>query len=97
MRAGADHKTRPETDLIDRRQRLAATLLFSAFDLPAPADIAARQLVAAARLCPGVTMDEIPSLGPGSRRNCLVAARDLIDEIVDDLDSDQTRADFIHT
>lgn len=78
---------------IDRRQRLAATLLLAAFDLPAPAGAAARQLIVAAKACPGVKIDELPNLGPGSRRACLATARELIDEMIDEIDRDPARAD----
>lgn len=72
-------------DLIDRRQRLAACMLLSAMDLPAPAGDAARQLIEAADVCPGVTIGDLPPLGPGSRRLFLQRASDLIDEMLAEL------------
>ena len=73
-------RTRP--DLLDRRARLAATHLLMAFDLPAPAGAAAAQMIEAAKVCPGVTMDEVPLMGGGQRRACLERARDLIGEML---------------
>lgn len=67
---------------LDRRQRLAACLMLSAVDLPAPAGEVAQLLCAAAKVCPGVTMNELPSMGHDSRRRFLERARDLIDEVL---------------
>lgn len=66
-------------DLLDRRQRLAAALSLAAIDLPANAVDAARQLMQAASVCPGVTMDEIPT---NSRREALTKARDILNELI---------------
>ena len=71
----------PELD-IDRRQKLAACLLLSAVDLPMRADAAACHLLEAARVCPGVKLHELPDLGPGSRREYLLRAAALIDEML---------------
>ena len=81
---------------LDRRQQLAAAQLLMAFDLPAPMAAASRQMIEAARVCPGLTMGELPNLGPGSRRACLAAARDLIDELIDEIDNDPDRSDPVH-
>ncbi|MGQ3018759.1 hypothetical protein [Phenylobacterium sp.] len=66
-------------DLLDRRQRLAAALCLAAIDLPANAVAAGRQLMQAASVCPGVTMDEIPT---NSRREALTKARDILNELI---------------
>jgi hypothetical protein len=67
---------------IDRRQKLAACLLLAAIDPPVPAAVAAYQLIEAARVCPGVTLDELPGLWPGSRRDFLARAGALIEEML---------------
>lgn len=69
-------------DLIDRRQRKAACLLLMAFNLPAEARAAARQMQQAARVCPGIKMDEIGSMGSSSRLENLHRARILIEELL---------------
>ncbi len=76
---------RRQPDLLDRRARLAATNLLMAFDLPAPADQASRQMITAAKCCPGVTMDEIAPLGRNQRLACLHKARLLIEEMLAEL------------
>lgn len=67
---------------IDRRQRLAATILLLGFDLPQEARATCEQMLEAASITPGVTMDELFNLGDQTRRNALEAARDLIDEML---------------
>lgn len=75
---------------IDRRQRLVATLMFSAIDLPQPAGEMAQQLIIAAKMTPGVTMDEVPTMDSRGRRRCLVRARDLINEMLEEIDTPAT-------
>ncbi|MDR3513761.1 MAG: hypothetical protein P4L73_19160 [Caulobacteraceae bacterium] len=70
-------RTRP--DLLDRRQRLAAALLLSAIDLPQEMAAVARLWREAARVCPGVNVGEMRL---GDCRGALVAARDLIDQLL---------------
>jgi hypothetical protein len=66
-------------DLLDRRQREAAALLLSAIDLPANLTAWALQIKQAARVCPGVTINQVQI---GNRRGCLIQARGLIDEML---------------
>lgn len=72
---------------IDRRQRLIATLALSAIDLPQPAREMANQLIAAAKITPGVTMDEVPTMDGRGRRRCLMRIRDLVDEMLEEIDA----------
>lgn len=67
-------------DPLDRRQRLAATILMSAVDLPQPLPEFAKLTLAAARLTPGCKVCEA-MLGAG-RRAALERARGLIDEML---------------
>lgn len=72
-------------DLLDIRQRMAATCLLSAFDLPAPLHTAAKQWGEAAAVCPGVALSDIQAgLGEGQRLILLRRAQHLIDELVRD-------------
>lgn len=64
---------------LDRRNRLAAAILMIGVDLPQPAGAWAQAGMAAARLCPGVTVAEM-GLGNQTRRQALERARELIDE-----------------
>lgn len=73
---------------IDRRQRVAAAQLLCAFTLPAPAERVAAQIIDASACCPGLTMGEI-SLG--NRQTALVLARQLIDELLQEIE--QKRAE----
>lgn len=70
---------------IDRRQRLAATMLLMGFDLPAPAHHAARQMQTAARITPGCTMDEFPGMFGSARKAMLQAAAGLIADMLAEL------------
>lgn len=65
---------------IDRRQRLAASMLLMAFDLPAPMHPVSAQITAAAKITPGCTLDEFPALQ--SRRTMLEAAHRLTGELL---------------
>jgi hypothetical protein len=67
-------------DLIHPDQRLAACILLSAFDLPAEAALAARTMIAAAKVYPGVTIDKVVL---GDRRAALLRARALIDDLIE--------------
>lgn len=69
-------------DPLDRRQRLAATILMSAVDLPQPASDFARLTIAAAKLTPGCDVKEA-MFGAG-RRRMLERARALINEMLAD-------------
>jgi hypothetical protein len=72
-------------DLVDRRQRLAACILLSAIDLPANATDAAKTFMAAARVCPGVTVGEAHL---GHRRDGLERAAALIAELLAEMPAD---------
>lgn len=67
---------------LDRRQRLAAAMLIMAFDLPQPMTEAAKTMMEAAALCPGLTTGEIGTMGKSQRLSHLNRARDLIDEMI---------------
>jgi len=66
-------------DLLDRRQRLAAAALLAAVDLPQNLTDMARVWAEAAKVCRGVTIDQ---LSLNSRRHALLKARGLIDEML---------------
>lgn len=68
------------TDLLDRRQRLAAAILLSAIDLPAPLPAYAQHALEAAKVCPGLNVAEA-AFGAG-RVAGLLKARDLVDELL---------------
>lgn len=70
---------------IDRRQRIAASMLLLGFDLPADAETVSKQMIEAAGVCPGLTMGDVAPMGQGGRRNSLRAARKLIDEMLAEL------------
>ena len=71
---------------IDRRALVAAANLMVAFDLPQPANEAAQQMLAAARLCPGLTTNEIGnmqgSMNQHNKRSVLEKAQALIAEML---------------
>lgn len=73
-------------DPLDRRQRVAAAVLLSAIDLPHPVEEVARLALAAADVCPGINVVEA-MFGQG-RKACLERARDLIEEMLAELNSD---------
>lgn len=75
---------------IDRRQRVVAALMVMGFDLPQGMTDAGIHMQAAADLCPGITADEIPMQGARNRRLCLKRARDLIDEMLEEIDTPAT-------
>jgi len=64
---------------IDPRQRIAAVNVLCAIDLPAPLDDWAKHIQEAARLAPGITMDQIQT---GTKRAGLERAREIIDELL---------------
>ena len=70
-------------DLIDRRQRVAACILLSAIDLPAPARETARAWVAAARVCPRISVEEACL---GNRRAGLERVAALVAELLAEAD-----------
>lgn len=74
--------TKPRYDPLDGRQRLAATILMAAVDLPQPAGDYAKVMIAAAKLTPGCTVEEA-MIGKG-RQRMLERARALIDEMLAD-------------
>lgn len=67
---------------LDRRQRLAACLLLMAFDLPQPMTEAARTMMEAARICPGVHTGELGGMGSHQRVPTLQRVRDMVDEMI---------------
>lgn len=75
---------------IDRRQRVVAALAVCAIDLPQPLPDFAQHMKAAAEVCPGIKADEIPMQGARNRRRCLARARDLIDEMLEEIDAPTT-------
>lgn len=66
-------------DLLDPRQRLAACLLLSAVDLPAPLPDVAKLWTAAAKVCPGVKVDQALL---GDRLAQLRRAHELVVELI---------------
>lgn len=66
-------------DLLDPRQRQAASLLLGAIDLPCECLAWAAQLAQAASVCPGVTID---AEAINSRKVALMKARRLVDELL---------------
>ena len=73
---------------IDRRQRLVTALMIMGFDLPAPLGAAGASMNEAAKVCPKLTLGEVPDMGPHSRRACLLEARRLIDEMLSEIPDD---------
>jgi len=71
---------------IDRRQRLAAAALMMGFDLPQEAMAASRSMLAAARLCPGMTTGDMVPMGSQTRRHALQMAKGLIEEMQAEID-----------
>lgn len=71
---------------IDRRAKVAAANLMVAFDLPQSASEAAQQMIKAARLCPGITTNEIGnmqgSMNLHNKRSVLEKAQALIAEML---------------
>lgn len=67
---------------IDRRQRVAATLLLMAFDLPQEMTKAARTMAEAARVCPGITTGDIGGMGNHNRLRILERARDMVEQLI---------------
>ncbi len=76
---------RDKTLGIDRRQRIAASMLLMGFDLPAEAEAASKQMIEAAEVCPGITMGDMAPMGKAGRFNALAAARALIDEMLEEI------------
>ena len=75
---------------IDRRQRVVAALMVTGFDLPQDLKGTAEQMQAATVICPDLSMDEIPMQGSRNRRLALKRARDLIDEMLEEIDAAAT-------
>jgi hypothetical protein len=73
-----------DADLVDRRQRQAAAILLSAITLPAPAHAVASLWLRAAEVCPGISAEEVCLAG--SRVGALRFARDLIDDVIAELE-----------
>lgn len=68
------------SDLLDRRQRLAAALCLMAVDLPAPAAAWAAQIKQACQVCPNLTSAHMHD----KRLDALLRARALIDEMIEE-------------
>ena len=62
---------------VERQRRLAAALVLCAVDLPQPMPAMIKLVKDAARLCPGLTTDEL-RFG----RAALLRAREIIDELL---------------
>lgn len=73
----------PKAAALDPRQQEAAALLLSAIDLPAPAYHVVRIWRRAAQVCPGITIDQALL---GDRRAQLEKARDLIDQVLSEME-----------
>lgn len=71
-------------DLLDHRQREAASILLAAVDLPQEGRKVARLWMAAARVCPGISV-EAAMLGHG-RRASLRRVRELVDQMLRELE-----------
>ena len=71
---------------IDRRQRVAAAMLLMGFDLPQDAISAARTMIEASRVCPGMTTGDMAPMGTQGRREALEAVRKLVDEMLSEID-----------
>lgn len=71
---------------IDRRQRVVAALMLAAVDLPQPATEWAELMIEASKVCPGLTVDEIPMQGQRNRRLCLKRAETLIAEMLEEIE-----------
>lgn len=71
---------------IDRRQRVVAALALCATDLPQPMGEFGQLMLEATSVCPGIKADEIPMQGARNRRLCLKRARDLLDEMIEEID-----------
>jgi len=71
---------------LDRRQRLAAALLIMGFDLPQEMAKAARTMMEAARVCPGLHTGDIGTMGGQTRRSALSRAQGIIGEMLAEMD-----------
>lgn len=70
----------------DRRQLQAAAILVMAIDLPAPMYLVGDRMKLAAEICPGISLEELgPLSGEAARLHALVKARDLINEMIEEL------------
>lgn len=67
---------------LDPRQRAAAAALLLAFDLPVDMTTAAKTMLEAADMHPGL---KVETMGRGNRRAMLEKARGMIDEMLADL------------
>lgn len=74
--------------VIDRRQRLAAAALLCGFDLPQEGRAAVSSYFEASVVCPGLTTGDIPQDRTQGRRNALIKARDLIAEMLAEIDEE---------
>lgn len=72
---------------MDEREagNFVAALMIMGFDLPAPLGAAGASMNEAAKVCPKLTLGEVPDMGPHSRRACLLEARRLIDEMLSEI------------
>ncbi len=75
-----------EAVVIDRRQRLAAAALLLAFDLPQNLRAAGKSMLEAAHICPGMTTGDLEAMGSQGKASHLRAARDLIEEMLREIE-----------
>lgn len=75
-----------DTVIIDRRQRLAAAALLLAFDLPQNLHATSKSMLEAAHVCPGMTTGDLGGMGQQGKASHLRAARDLIDEMLREME-----------
>lgn len=76
---------------IDRRQRQVAAMMISAFDLPQEMTKAAASWLVSAKLMPGSTMSDIMP-APTGRLSSMMAARDLLSTMIDEINKEQTKS-----
>jgi len=75
--------TKAALKLIDRRQQVAAANLIAAIDLPQAAHEVSKLWLHAARVAPGITLDQMPATQ--GRKAGLLHAQTLITEMLAEL------------
>jgi hypothetical protein len=85
---GARYSSKRKRDAklgIDWRQRHAAAHLLMAFDLPAEMHAASEAMIEAADVAYGLKANQVSMIEAGNRLANLEQARDLIDDLIDEL------------
>jgi hypothetical protein len=72
-----------ETVEVDRRQLHVAALMLMGFDLPQEMMASARSMIAASKIMPKATVQDIM---PGNRKDTLLKAKSILDEMIGELD-----------